>query len=69
MGKTGTRTQVCGAHIAGSTLGSVDGYAAADFFAAFGCDFTGTSGADFIAVFAFSLAANSSSTLKNGWCT
>ena len=55
-GQTGSRTQKCGAGLAGSANGFklVDGYAAA-FFVAFVCDL----GAGFFVVFAFSFAANS----------
>jgi hypothetical protein len=37
----------------------MDGYAAADFLAVFGCALTGGLGAVFFAAFAFSLVANS----------
>ena len=41
----------------------MDGYAAADFLAVFGCALMGGLGATFFAVFAFSLAANSCLTV------
>ncbi len=55
----------CGADVAGSAECSdwIEGYAAAAFFAVFGCALTGGFGVAFFAVFAFSFAANSCLTV------